>query len=246
VDNPFVIPKLRHGYALTREAVPVDGDSGTTLRDQRKYYDARAAEYDDAYERTARYDRGATNNSEWHAEMAQLARAFDALTWSGDVVELAAGTGFWTERLVPRAQSLAVIDGSAAMLAANRKRLGAASERVRYQVADLLAWRPARSWDVCVFAFWLCHVPDDRVATFLGAVADSLRPGGVVCIVEKAVATEPETEREVRTLNDGRRFTIIEHPRPPATLIHACAAAGLTIAVETIGARFCLAHGTRA
>jgi ubiquinone/menaquinone biosynthesis C-methylase UbiE len=226
--------------------MPVDGDSGTTIREQREFYDARAAEYDDAYERTAKYDRGAANNAEWHAEMAQLVRAFDALSWAGDVVELAAGTGFWTERLVRRAQSLTVIDGSAAMLAINRKRLGAASERAHYEVADLLAWRPARSWDVCVFAFWLCHVPDDRVATFLRTVAESLRASGVVCIVEKAVATDPETEREVRTLNDGRQFTIIEHPRPPATLIDTCAAAGLNVTVETIGTRFCLGHGTRA
>jgi SAM-dependent methyltransferase len=220
-------------------------DVGATLQEQLRYYRARADEYDDAYRRTGSYDRGPHVNAGWQADMTRVSNAFEQVPLGGDIVELAAGTGFWTERLVRRARSLTVIDGSPEMLALNRQRLGAAAADVRYEVADLFEWRPERTWDACVFGFWLCHVPDDRIAEFLGVVAESLRPGGVVSFVDKAVAADPGAERAGRTLNDGRCFTIIDHPRPSQRLVHEFAAAGLTVELETIGSRFCVGHGTR-
>jgi demethylmenaquinone methyltransferase/2-methoxy-6-polyprenyl-1,4-benzoquinol methylase len=228
------------------QAVRVDRlDAGAVLCEQREYYDARASEYDDAYRRTALHDRGEELNADWQAEMARLVGAFARLPLAGDIVELAAGTGMWTERLVGRARSLTVIDGSAAMLAVNRGRLGPASERVQYEVADLLEWQAPRVWDACVFGFWLCHVPDDRVASFLRTVARSLRRGGAVCVIEKAANSDATSEHMVRMLNDGREFTIIDHPRPPETVVGAFADAGLTVAIETIGTRFCIGYGTK-
>ena len=220
-------------------------DLQVTLREQRDYYAARAAEYDDAYRRSGAHDRGPDANESWQADLARLARAFEKVPLGGDVVELAAGTGFWTERLVTRARSLHVIDASAETLAVNRLRLGPGAERVTYEVADLFEWQPRRRWDTCVFGFWICKVPDERLANFLNTVAASLRPDGVVCFIDKAAVSEPATELEERTLNDGRRFTIIDHPRPPARFVETFAAAGLDIQIETFGDRFCLGHGTR-
>ncbi|MGO9877005.1 MAG: class I SAM-dependent methyltransferase [Acidimicrobiia bacterium] len=215
------------------------------LREQREYYEARAAEYDDAYRRVGMYDRGADTNARWQADMARVASAFDQVPINGDIVELAAGTGFWTERLVSRARSLHVIDASAETLAINRRRLGVAAEHVSYEVADLFDWQPSRAWDACVFGFWICKVPDDRIAAFLDTVAKSIRPGGVVCLIDKAASTDPGIELEERTLNDGRQFTIIDHPRPPERLVELFAAAGLNIEVETFAERFCLGQGIR-
>ena len=221
-------------------------DDEAVLRAQRLYYDQRAPEYDDAYRRTRGYDRGADGNADWLAEMAAVVEAFDRVPLTGDILELAAGTGAWTERIVGRARSLTVIDTSAAMLEANRARLRSAAATVDYRIADLFSWQPERRWDACVFGFWLCKVPDKRIAVFLNAVADALRPGGVVCCVDKAAVAEPATELEARTLNDGRRFTIIDHPRPPERLVDVFAAAGLAVDVQTIGGRFCVVQGTRA
>jgi SAM-dependent methyltransferase len=216
-----------------------------TLEEQRNYYAARAGEYDDAYRRAGAHDRGDGANSQWHDDLDRLVGAFEQVPIDGDVVELAAGTGFWTELLVRRATTLHVIDASAETLAVNRQRLGAAAEQVSFEVADLFQWRPSRRFDACAFGFWICKVPDDLLAAFLHTVADCLRPGGVVCFIDKAATSEPASEYEARTLNDGRQFTIIDHPRPPERHVEAFAAAGLAIEVETIGDRFCLGHGTR-
>jgi SAM-dependent methyltransferase len=220
-------------------------DLRMTLRDQRDYYAARAGEYDDAYRRTGKHDRGPEANASYRIELATLIAAFKKLPLRGDIVELAAGTGFWTERLVSRARSLHVIDASPEMLTINRQRLGAAAEHVSYQVTDLFEWHPPPMWDACVFGFWICKVPDELIAGFLNKVAASLRHTGVVCFIDKAAASEPATEYEERTLNDGRMFTIIDHPRPPERLVELFATVGLQVEVETIGDRFCVGHGIR-
>lgn len=220
-------------------------DVERALRAQRLYYCLRAGEYDDAYSRRGQHDRGPSLNAQWQEELTRVRRAFDELALHGDIIELAAGTGVWTERLIARARSLTILDGSAEMLAENRVRLGAAASKGAYRVADLFEWRPDRIWDVCVFAFWLAKVPDDRVEEFLRKVARALQPGGRVCCVDKWAEAEPSTEFETRHLNDGRAFTIVDHPRPPSRIIELFGAAGMDVDVQTFGNRFILASGTK-
>jgi demethylmenaquinone methyltransferase/2-methoxy-6-polyprenyl-1,4-benzoquinol methylase len=219
-------------------------DADHVLFEQRLYYALRAEEYDEAYRRVRQHDRGAEGNAQWQDEMRRLQAAFDAIPFDGDILELAAGTGAWTERLIGRARSLTVLDGSSEMLDLNRARVGPATNVV-YEVVDLFAWRPRRTWDACVFGFWMCKVPDARVDGFLREVADALRPGGIACCIDKAAATEPESELEERTLNDGRRFTIVDHPRPPHRIAGLFRAAGIDVDVRTFGTRFCLASGSK-
>ena len=241
--DPWNDPEI--GPHIAMELLVAGSDGQDVLREQRDYYAARASEYDESYQRIGQYDRGPDTNAQWQAEMARVIGAFAEVPIGGDVLELAAGTGFWTEHLVSRARTLHVIDSSAETLAVNRSRLGRAAERVSYEVADLFEWHPPRTWDTCMFGFWICKVPDDRIAGFLNTVAAALRPGGVVCFIEKSAPSDPATEQIERTLNDGRRFTIIDHPRPPRLLVDLFAAAGLRIEVETVGDRLCLGHGTR-
>jgi demethylmenaquinone methyltransferase/2-methoxy-6-polyprenyl-1,4-benzoquinol methylase len=223
------------------EAIP-----DAVLRAQQRYYSLRAGEYDDGCQRAGQHDRGPELDASWQDEMARLQRAFDAVPFHGDVIELAAGTGVWTERLVGRVHSLTVLDASQEMLDANRARLGAAATDVTFSIVDLFEWSPTAFWDACVFGFWLCKVPDDRIDRFLRTVAGALRPGGLVCCVDKAADAEPQTQLELRTLKDGREFTIVDHPRPARRLVDAFATAGMEVEVETFGRRFCLVTGRKA
>src|SRR4029079_9322983 len=150
-----------------------------TLAKMADYYRARAAEYDEWFYRQGRYDRGAAANERWHQEAAEVFAAFDALGVTGDVLELAPGTGIWTERIVRTARSVTGVYASTEMLEINRAKLaGRGGEKVSYSVADIFAWQPERQYDAVVFGFWISHVPLERLDGFLRTVAAALRAGG--------------------------------------------------------------------
>ena len=76
------------------------------LQEQLAYYRARAGEYDEWFLRRGRYDRGAALNERWAAEVAAVEEALARFRPEGRVLELACGTGWWSERLVRTAESL--------------------------------------------------------------------------------------------------------------------------------------------
>jgi hypothetical protein len=113
------------------------------------------------------------------------------------------------------------------MLDENRRRFGPAASFVSHEIVDLFQWRPSRTWDGCMFAFWLAEVPDARLAAFLQSVSSALHRGGIVRCVDKTTETDSLTEYQSRRLNDGREFTIIDHPRTPQAIVTAFASAGM-------------------
>ena len=75
--------------------------------------------------------------------------------------------------------SVTVLDVSEKALATARNRLGPRAERVIWIVADVTAWRPAKSYDVWHdrAAFHFLTEPSDRAA-YAGCVREAVRPGG--------------------------------------------------------------------
>src|SRR5205807_522682 len=108
--------------------------------------------------------RGAAASEEWDRQVSELATALTAFDATGDVLELAGGTGWWTQRLGGTADRLTVVDSSPAAIELNRNRVGRPD--VDYVVADLFSWRPPRTYDVVFFSFWLSHVPRPRFSAF--------------------------------------------------------------------------------
>jgi SAM-dependent methyltransferase len=200
-------------------------DDRPRLQEQIEYYRARAPEYDDWFYRRGRYDRGPQANADWFAEVETLRGALDAFRPAGDVLELACGTGLWTERLLPHARSLTAVDASPEVLEINRTRTGG---RVSYVRADLFAWQPARQYDVVFFAFWLSHVPADRFDTFWRTVSAALNRGGRVFFCDSkyepsSTARDHRLEGEnggrvTRRLSDGREYRIVKVFHRPGEL----------------------------
>ena len=75
------------------------GSEDEVLSEQRAYYRDRAPEYDEWWQRRGRYDRGEEESREWHHQVASVDAALRSFDVKGDVLELASGTGWWTERL---------------------------------------------------------------------------------------------------------------------------------------------------
>jgi demethylmenaquinone methyltransferase/2-methoxy-6-polyprenyl-1,4-benzoquinol methylase len=225
------------------------------LAEQAHYYRERAGEYDDWWFRRGRYDHGADVNASWFADAHAAQNALERFEPTGDVVELACGTGLWTSRLIAHADSVTAVDGSPEMLELCRARIGD-DPRVDYVQADLFAWEPERSYDVCFFGFWLSHVPAQRFAEFWAKVGRSLRPGGRVFFLDSlrsdlasAVDHElsaPDDPTMLRRLADGREYRIVKRFYEPAPLRRELAALGWEIDVRTTSTFFVYGHGHRA
>jgi SAM-dependent methyltransferase len=225
------------------------------LSEQVVYYRARAAEYDDWWERRGRYDRGPEANATWFAERGSVEAAFDALSLGGEVLELAPGTGIWTRRLVGTAQRITAVDASPEMLRLNRERVGAAADVTRYIVADLFSWTPDRAYDAVVFCFWLSHVPRARFDRFTATVASSIRPGGRVFFLDgkrtpASAAVDhllPAADEEVTTrrLNDGTEYRVVKNFWPSDELEDRFAARRIHVTVHETPVYFQYGIGER-
>ncbi len=110
------------------------------LAEQARYYRERAGEYEDWWFRRGRYDHGPETNARWFADAAEAQDALERFDPAGDIVELACGTGLWTQRLAPHAASVTAVDGSPEMLELCRARVN--DPHVSYIQADLFAWSP--------------------------------------------------------------------------------------------------------
>ncbi len=235
------------------------GQAGTARRagtapgdDMVAYYEARAPEYDDWYLRRGRYARGPIHDTAWQAELDTAGRWLDTLPIGGQIVELAAGTGWWSPLLASKGE-LSLYDAAESPLDRARDRLVAHGLRAHIHVRD--AWaEPDRQVDALFAGFWLSHVPRERLASFLELVGRWLRPGGTFAFIDSlpdpqsgaADHPQPADDRSIRRLSDGREFEIVKVYYEPRELEVALGAAGFGSAeVTTTGRFFVLGHAVR-
>jgi demethylmenaquinone methyltransferase/2-methoxy-6-polyprenyl-1,4-benzoquinol methylase len=193
-------------------------DLSSLVQDQIEYYRARANEYDQWFFRQGRYDQGEALNRLWFQEVEQVRLALRDFKPAGQVLELACGTGLWTQQIVAHADRVLALDSSAEAIALNLARLKSA--KVEYRQADIFDWQPQETCDVVFFGFWLSHVPPDRFATFWHTVAQALKPGGRVFFVDSRYSETssardhmlegPQATTIGRRLNDGREYRIVK------------------------------------
>ncbi len=213
-------------------------DTDELLAEQVGYYRARAAEYDDWWFRRGRYDNGPEWNAGWFAEVAEVEAALERFGASGDVLELACGTGLWTQYLARTAARLTAVDASPEVIELNRARVGDAA--VEYVQADIFELRLPDRYDECCFGFWLSHVPEERFDEFWAGVGAALRPGGRVFFVDSGIGRsdrvhtrDRDPETELRRLSDGREFRIVKCYHEPSELERRLAELGFRCTVST-------------
>lgn len=226
------------------------------LQGQIDYYRARANEYDDWFLRLGRYDRGEQATRNWFEQVGEVRVALGGVPIDGaDVLELAAGTGIWTEEICRRASHVTVVDASPEMIALNRQRLGDDATKVTYVLGDLFEWQCERSFDAVVFCFWISHVPREQLDSFLERVAAFLKPGGQVFFLDGRkeptstaadhVLPGESEQLMVRRLDDGREFTIVKNFWRAKDLEERCERAGLDVSVSETAEYFQFGIGRR-
>ncbi|MGL5076199.1 MAG: class I SAM-dependent methyltransferase [Waterburya sp.] len=195
------------------------------LQEQVQYYRDRASEYDQWFFRQGRYDRGENHRQQWFLEVSQVEAALRNTIPAGDILELACGTGLWTQHLATLATHLTAVDASPEVIALNQQRVTSAS--VEYIVADLFNWTPNRQFDFIFFGFWLSHVPREKFVPFWQMVKKALKPDGRVFFVDSLFTQESTARNHAalnqqgyseRKLNDGRTYHVVKIFYEPAKL----------------------------
>ena len=209
-----------------RETVGVNEEG--LLAEQRSYYEARAPEYDEWWQRRGRFDRGEEALLEWQRQVRAVDDALTRFGATGSVLKLAGGTGWWTERLARTADSLTVVDSSRKVLALNQERVGRSD--VNYVVADLFDWQADGHYDVAFFSFWLSHVPRSRFGDFWSLIRSCLTPTGRAFLIDNRNDPQPETttkdpfvleydaDLHVRRLRDGSEHRVVSVMYEPGEL----------------------------
>ena len=216
------------------------------LAEQIRYYDDRAAEYEDLWFRRGRYDVDPVFNRAWFHETAIVEAAADAFEANGAVLEIACGSGLWTRRLAPRARRLVAVDSSSAMIERNRDRFGAPT--VEYSQADVFGWDPGERFDAAFTGFFVSHVPPDRFAGFFARLASWLQPGAELFLVDDVAGrNRPYSGDAVehgpafafrRRIADGREYTIVKRFYEPRELTAALDDVGWNADITTSGEHF--------
>lgn len=196
------------------------------VEEQQRYYRAIANEYDD-------------HKIDVPGQQELLA-AVDSFRPAGDVLELACGTGLWTEQLVGHARHVTALDGAPEMLDRARDRLGPDTP-VEFVQADLFSWQSTRRYDAIFFGFWISHVPDEHFDAFWAMVDQALAPDGTVFFFDDNYRPDheliegPTSSTVERTLNDGTAFRVIKTPYTAKPLEARLRTLGWDIAVTGAG-----------
>jgi len=188
--------------------VPVTDE---VLASQVDYYRRRAGEYD------------VTVYGDIVAARARIARLVAEMRPTGTVLEIACGTGLWTEALAGAAETVTALDVAPEAVAIARDRVRA--DNVRFEVADIFSWETAARFDVVFFAAWLSHVPMSRFGEFWRLLRGLLAAGGRVLFIDQHVEGRDEEtylpgsdEIVERQLQDGSRYRIIKNFVDPERL----------------------------
>ena len=182
------------------------------LQDQalRQYYQLRADEYEQIYKR---------DDPVRQAEQLELAAAVGRTCLNRQVLEIACGTGYWTQVADRVAQQITALDASEAVLdIAAAKHLGRTTFVQGNAYAPVIA--PA-SASAGLALFWLSHVPRAQRSAFLDTFHQQLVPGASVLLSDnQCVAgvggelSEPDEHGDTfkrRVLQDGTEYSILKN-----------------------------------
>jgi demethylmenaquinone methyltransferase/2-methoxy-6-polyprenyl-1,4-benzoquinol methylase len=179
------------------------------------YYAARAGEYDQIYQKPER-----------QADLRQMEAWLPTVLAGCSVLELACGTGYWTQFYAANASQVLGIDSAHETLEIARTRLPAERfPQVRLQTGDAYQ-PPAQDADGLPFeaafaGFWWSHIPLQRIPAFLQALHAVLQPGAHVVFMDNLYvpgSSTPIAERDaagnsyqLRTLANGSTHKVLKN-----------------------------------
>lgn len=208
------------------------------------YYAKRAAEYERVYAKPER-----------QADLGRLRASVTALLAGRSVLEVACGTGYWTEAIALHAKAISAVDAADETLAiARSKRYPAGKAEFRqgdaYALPDF-----GRRHDALFGGFWWSHVPLARLDAFLAGATRAIAPGALVAFLDNRYvegSSTPTSRRDAegntyqaRKLDDGSSHEVLKNFPSEPDLIERASAHGMDAKVEWLDYYWLLVYRTR-
>jgi len=175
----------------------------------RKYYASRAPIYDRVYQIPERQD-----------DLRYLEGWIPTVFKEKKVLEIACGTGYWTQFIALVAKEMTATDVNEETLKFAKDRPGVSKVRFRVEDAYSLSG-DLGSFDAVFAGLWLSHVPKERLRAFFINLHKHLSSGAAVLLIDnsKAQCRElPIAETDVkgntyqnRVLDDGTSYRVLKN-----------------------------------
>lgn len=175
-----------------------------------EYYARRATEYERIYEKPER-----------RADILALKQMLPAFVAGRDVLEIACGTGYWTQVIAPAANRIFATDINNEVLEIARgKDLG--GDRVRFEMRDAFSLgKLPYSVNAGIACFWWSHVSKRHIPQFLHHWHQALEPESQVVFVDNRFVSGSSTplsrtdadgnSYQQRHLSDGSRYEVMKN-----------------------------------
>jgi ubiquinone/menaquinone biosynthesis C-methylase UbiE len=195
-------------------------DPRSTTPQLEKYYAKRASEYERIYDKEER-----------QPELAWLRERLPELFADRVVLEVACGTGYWTQFIARRAKRMHSCDINDPVLEIAREK-SFPRDNVSFFKGD--AFSPDGAGERCDAAFagfWWSHVRKAELQRFLAGLALRLKPGALVGILENSYVEGSSTPisrtdaegntYQTRKLLSGETHEVLKNFPTPAQLADA-------------------------
>lgn len=173
------------------------------------YYGARAAEYERLYEKWGR-----------QKDLVRLTAILQDVFRDKNVLEIACGTGWWTQRLALTAASVLASDINVSMLDIARDKYFARGN-VEFQQDDFYRSAITQTFDGLLGGFIWSHIPLDQLDDFLEQVRRWVPPGGTAIFIDNLFvpgSSTPISHRDAggntyqtRYLEDGTEHLVLKN-----------------------------------
>lgn len=173
------------------------------------YYAQRATEYERIYAKPER-----------QADLAALRARIGEIFKGKRVLELACGTGYWTDVIAERAQHITALDVNDEVLeiARSKKNAGKVTfmRASAYEIPLL-----DRAHDALFAGFWWSHVPLDKLDGFLTEISSKVKPGALIAFLDNRYVEGSSTPvartdavgntYQQRKLDDGSTHEVLKN-----------------------------------
>lgn len=177
-----------------------------------QYYSSRVKEYDSIYFR---------NDDTRQDEQNKIKELMKTLFAHKNVLEIACGTGYWTEVITETANTVTATDISDEMLAECMSRLSL-NDNVRFDKADAFSLDNLRDgFNAGCANFWFSHIPKSKIDGFLESLNRKLGSGAMVFMADnmyipgiggELVAKPDEKDTyKIRELSNGEKYEVLKN-----------------------------------